>query len=119
MLAPDEVDDEQDTISKEEIEKTAYAFMQAGRSQQVDSDHDGDNIRVNCILPGPAYTSMVAEGMSDEVRDLRRQASPLKIEGTSWDIAWAAVYLASDEARWVTGVALPVDGGVTIDSPRR
>ena len=42
VLAPDEVDDEQDTISKEEIEKAAYAFMLAGRSQQVDSDHDGE-----------------------------------------------------------------------------
>ncbi len=41
VLAPDEVDDEHDTISTEEIEKAAYAFMQAGRSQQVDSDHDG------------------------------------------------------------------------------
>ena len=46
-------------------------------------------------------------------------ASPLQIEGNSWDIAYAALYLASDEARWVTGVALPVDGGVTLDSPRR
>ncbi len=41
VLAPDEIDDEQDTISAEEIEKAAYTFMQAGRSQQVDSDHDG------------------------------------------------------------------------------
>ena len=101
---------------------TSYTVSKAGivaLTQAMAIDHAGDNIRVNCILPGPAYTSMVAEGMSDEVRDLRRQASPLKIEGTSWDIAWAAVYLASDEARWVTGVALPVDGGVTIDSPRR
>ena len=82
-------------------------------------DHASEGIRVNCILPGPAYTSMVAGGMSDDMRDLRRNASPLKVEGNSWDIAYATLYLASDEARWVTGVALPVDGGVTIDSPRR
>jgi NAD(P)-dependent dehydrogenase (short-subunit alcohol dehydrogenase family) len=62
---------------------------------------------------------MVAGGMSPDMREIRRQASPLKVEGNSWDVAWAAVYLASDEARWVTGVVLPVDGGVTIDSPRR
>ena len=88
-------------------------------TQAMAIDHAPDGIRVNCILPGPAYTSMVAGGMSAEMRDIRRQASPLKVEGTSWDIAYAALYLASDEARWVTGVALPVDGGVTIDSPRR
>ena len=88
-------------------------------TQAMAIDHAPDGIRVNCILPGPAYTSMVAGGMSAEMRDLRRHASPLQIEGNSWDIAYAALYLASDEARWVTGVALPVDGGVTLDSPRR
>lgn len=88
-------------------------------TQAMAIDHAPDSIRVNCILPGPAYTSMVAGDMSDEMRDLRRNASPLKVEGNSWDIAYAALYLASDEARWVTGVALPVDGGVTLDSPRR
>lgn len=88
-------------------------------TQAMAIDHAPDGIRVNCILPGPAYTSMVAGGMSEDMRDLRRNASPLKVEGNSWDIAYAALYLASDEARWVTGVALPVDGGVTLDSPRR
>ncbi len=88
-------------------------------TQAMAIDHAPDGVRVNCILPGPAYTSMVAGGMSANMREVRRQASPLKVEGNSWDIAYAALYLASDEARWVTGVALPVDGGVTIDSPRR
>ena len=88
-------------------------------TQAMAIDHAPEGVRVNCILPGPAYTSMVAGGMSADMREVRRQASPLKIEGNSWDIAYAALYLASDEARWVTGIALPVDGGVTIDSPRR
>ena len=54
--------------------------------------------------------------MSDEAREIRRESTPLGTEGTAWDVAWAAVYLASDEARWVTGVVLPVDGGITITS---
>jgi NAD(P)-dependent dehydrogenase (short-subunit alcohol dehydrogenase family) len=81
------------------------------------ADHARDGIRVNCIAPGPVYTPMVyAGGMRDEVREARRLASPLKIEGTAWDIAYASLYLASDEARYVTGVVLPVDGGVLLTS---
>ncbi|HEY0248147.1 MAG TPA: glucose 1-dehydrogenase [Gryllotalpicola sp.] len=84
------------------------------------ADHAGQGIRVNCILPGPVYTPHVsAKGMSDELRERRRQAAPLQIEGTGWDIAHAAVYLASEEARWVTGVILPVDGGVLLTSASR
>ncbi len=101
---------------------TSYTVSKAGviaLTQAMAIDHAKDGIRVNCILPGPAYTSMVAGGMSEDTRELRRRASPLRVEGNSWDVAWAAVYLAGDEARWVTGVALPVDGGVTLDSPRR
>jgi NAD(P)-dependent dehydrogenase (short-subunit alcohol dehydrogenase family) len=83
-------------------------------------DHAAQGIRVNAILPGPVYTPMVASaGMSEEQRALRARASPLGIEGTAWDIAWAAVYLASPEARWVTGQLLCVDGGVTLMSPPR
>jgi NAD(P)-dependent dehydrogenase (short-subunit alcohol dehydrogenase family) len=78
--------------------------------------HARDNIRVNCIAPGPVYTPMVAEDMTDELRELRRTSVPLQTEGTAWDVGWAAVYLASDEARWVTGVLLPVDGGLTVTS---
>lgn len=80
-------------------------------------DHARQGIRVNCIAPGPVYTPMVAGGMSEELRERRMQASPLGVEGTAWDIGWAAVYLASDEARWVTGITLIVDGGVTITGP--
>ena len=83
-------------------------------------DHAKDGIRVNCIAPGPVYTPMVyAGGMSEELRDRRRRASPLGIEGTGWDIGYAALFLASEEARYITGVVLPVDGGVTITSASR
>ena len=83
-------------------------------------DHAKDGIRVNCIAPGPVYTPMVyARGMSEELRDRRRRSSPLGIEGTGWDIGYAALFLASEEARFITGVVLPVDGGVTITSAPR
>ena len=83
-------------------------------------DHAAQGIRVNCIAPGPVYTPMVyAAGMSEELRERRRRASPLGIEGTGWDIGYAALFLVSDEARYITGVLLPVDGGVTIASPAR
>ena len=78
--------------------------------------HGRDNIRVNCIAPGHIYTPMVS-GMTDETRDLRRRAGPLGTEGTAWDIAWAAVFLASDEARWISGVVLPVDAGLLATTP--
>jgi NAD(P)-dependent dehydrogenase (short-subunit alcohol dehydrogenase family) len=83
-------------------------------------DHAPQGIRVNCIAPGPVYTPMVyAGGMSEELRDRRRRASPLGIEGTGWDIGHAALFLVSDEARYITGVVLPVDGGVTLTSASR
>jgi NAD(P)-dependent dehydrogenase (short-subunit alcohol dehydrogenase family) len=82
-------------------------------------DHAAQGIRVNCIAPGPIYTPMVADGMSEELRERRRKSSPLAIEGTGWDIGHAAVFLVSDEARYITGAVLPVDGGVSIRSPDR
>ena len=83
-------------------------------------DHAPQGIRVNCIAPGPVYTPMVySGGMSADLRERRRQASPLGLEGTGWDIGYAALYLCSDEARYVTGVVLAVDGGVTITSASR
>ena len=79
--------------------------------------HGRDNIRVNCIAPGMIYSSMISDRVTPELRELRRQAAPLGVEGTAWDIAWAAVFLASDESRWITGVTLPVDAGLSAASP--
>ncbi len=79
--------------------------------------HGTEGIRVNCVAPGMVYTPMVySRGMSPELREARRQRSLLKTEGTGWDVGHAVVYLASDEARWVTGVILPVDAGATAGS---
>ena|SRR5882672_7536076 len=70
-------------------------------------------IRVNAIAPGTVWTPMV-EDLGPEMRERRRKAIPLGVEGTAWDIGWAAVYLASAEARWITGQTLVVDGGLTL-----
>jgi NAD(P)-dependent dehydrogenase (short-subunit alcohol dehydrogenase family) len=56
---------------------------------------------------------MSAPGMSDEAREARRKRSLLGTEGDGWDCGFTVRFLASDEARWITGVVLPVDAGVT------
>jgi len=83
-------------------------------------DHGRQGVRVNCVAPGPVYTPMVAQpGMSGEVREARRKASLLRIEGTAWDVANAVRFLLSDHARYITGQTLVVDGGTTLRGPQR
>ncbi|KAL6892587.1 hypothetical protein HDV57DRAFT_188143 [Trichoderma longibrachiatum] len=77
-------------------------------------NHGRDGIRVNCVCPGFLYTPMVAgSGMSDEMRDARRRQGLLNTEGNAWDCAAAVRFLASDEARWITGTTITVDAGAT------
>lgn len=78
-----------------------------------------DGVRVNAIAPGNIYTPMVDRGghMTPEQRSQRARMSALGTEGTAWDVAYAALFLASDEARWITGACLPVDGGMTQTNP--
>jgi NAD(P)-dependent dehydrogenase (short-subunit alcohol dehydrogenase family) len=78
-------------------------------------------IRVNAILPGLMNTPMAIEGVSAArgmsreqlIADRDRQV-PLGKMGTAWDVASAALFLASDEAKFITGVLLPVDGGQSL-----
>lgn len=74
-------------------------------------------IRANAILPGAVDTPLIYREISSqyasvaEMRAARNEAIPTGKMGTAWDIAHAAVFLASDEAAFITGVCLPVDGG--------
>ena len=73
-----------------------------------------DNIRVNCICPGYTETSLTEWLTSDpEVRQALIQRHPMGRLGRPEEIAYAALYLASDESSFVTGIPLPVDGGYT------
>src|SRR5215216_2183557 len=74
-------------------------------------------IRANCIMPGLIDTPLIYKQISgqyastEEMVAARNAAVPVGRMGTAWDIANAAVFLASDEAQFITGVCLPVDGG--------
>lgn len=102
---------------------TTYTTSKAaiiGLTRAMAVDHGRDNIRVNCICPGPMYTPMVyARGMSEAARANRARASVLKREGTGWDVGHAVKFLLSDHARYITGQVLVVDGGVTLQAPER
>ncbi len=92
----------------------AYAASKGGivaLTRAMAVDFARDHVRVNCIAPGAVFTPRIARRVTAEIRELRRREPLLEIEGSAWDVAWAAVYLASDEARWVTGIVLVVDGG--------
>ena len=99
---------------------TPYSASKAGvigLTMSMAADHAADNVRVNSIAPGLVYTPMVAPRATPEVREHRKNAAPMKTEGTGWDIGYAALFLASDEARWITGVVLPVDAGLLTVTP--
>src|SRR6478735_7979117 len=74
-------------------------------------------IRANCIMPGLIDTPLIYRQISgqyanvEEMVAARNAAVPVGRMGTAWDVANAAVFLASDEAQFITGICLPVDGG--------
>lgn len=79
-------------------------------------EYGGDNIRVNAIAPGWIETEMSRKAMEGDPERKRKVLgrTPLGRFGTPEDIGWAAVYLCSPAARFITGTCLAVDGGISI-----
>ena len=90
-------------------------------TQHMSFENAPYGIRVNAILPGLMDTPMAIERRAQErdvdrsiIRAERDAEVPMGAMGTAWDVANAAVFLASDEAAYITGVLLPVDGGLLV-----
>ena len=102
----------------------AYKTSKAGviaLTENLALTYASDGIRVNCILPGLMNTPMAIEprvgrnGMTrEQVIAMRNSKVPLGTMGTGWDVAEAALFLASPQAAFITGVALTVDGGQSL-----
>jgi NAD(P)-dependent dehydrogenase (short-subunit alcohol dehydrogenase family) len=93
----------------------AYATAKAGVIQLTKESAYSlgpQGIRANCVVPGHIRAPM--GGIGDQAfRDHRIHATYLYREGTAWDVAAAALFFLSVEARWITGTVLPVDGGTS------
>jgi NAD(P)-dependent dehydrogenase (short-subunit alcohol dehydrogenase family) len=95
----------------------AYAASKAGilqLTQMAALEGAPHGIRVNCVCPGFIDTPMTRTGYDAGVFPAWNQVCPLGRPGQPEDVARAMLFLASDEASFITGVALPVDGGRTI-----
>ncbi len=100
----------------------AYYAAKAGLNQftvGLALQYARQGIRANVIMPGLMNTPLIYQQIGGQYPDTdamvkaRHEACPMGRMGTGWDIAAAAVFLASDEANYITGVCLPVDGGIS------
>lgn len=90
-------------------------------TQNIAVQYADKGIRANCVLPGLMNTPMIveplkrfySEGDVEKMIQIRDAQVPMKKMGDAWDTAYAALFLASDEARYITGAQLVVDGGLT------
>ena len=89
-----------------------YAASKAaiiGITKKMAREYASDNIRVNCICPTNIQPSPEPDGTQLPQQTVAR-------DGTPEDVAYAALFLASDESPWITGIELVVDGGAEVDS---
>ena len=90
-------------------------------TQNIAVQYGSKGIRANCVLPGLMNTPMIREplkdaygaGGVDEMIRRRDAQVPMGKMGDAWDVAYASLFLASDEAKYITGAQLVVDGGLT------
>jgi NAD(P)-dependent dehydrogenase (short-subunit alcohol dehydrogenase family) len=105
--------------------QVGYAATKAGviqLSRVVAIQYAGKNIRVNSVIPGQLHTPMVEARLAKQrtggdvgkILEQRQARIPLPFMGDGRDTANAALFLASDEARWITGTEIIVDGGMTV-----
>ena len=105
----------------------AYSATKAGvlgLTRSIAMQYASQGVRCNAILPGLMDTPMVehslkgayADGDVQEMKDIRHAQCPMGHMGDAWDVAYAALYLASDDAKYVTAAELVVDGGVSASS---
>lgn len=102
-------------------DRAAYCASKGGLTlltRAMALDHAKEGIRVNCICPAIVETDLVRDLFSKteegrQARDARIATLPLGRFGRPTDLAGLAVFLASDESSWMTGTAIPVDGGLT------
>lgn len=111
-------------IGKDQV---GYASAKAALMQMTSTTaviYAPRGVRLNCVVPGLIDTPLVrrladkyAAGEYDRFVAQRRAQVPMGRMGDAWDVAHAALYLASDEARYITGQSLVVDGGLTCRTP--
>ncbi len=102
-------------------DRAAYCASKGGLTlltKAMALDHAHENIRVNCLCPAIVETELVKGLFSEteagrQAREARIAGLPLGRFGQPNDVAELAAFLASDEASWITGTAIPVDGGLT------
>lgn len=102
----------------------AYCASKAGvnaLTRSIATGYGPSGIRANAILPGHIDTPMAIDGIvaqrggsRDDLVKAGADRTPLSYKGTPWDIAYAALYLASDESRFVSGIELVVDGAALV-----
>ena len=98
------------------------ALMQMTKTTAI--IHAENKIRLNCVVPGLMHTPLVerlankyADGKYEEFVKKRNNQVPMKKMGSSFDVANAVLFLASDEAKYITGTEIVVDGGLTATTP--
>lgn len=98
----------------------AYAASKAGMTGltiDLAGSYGSRGVRVNAVIPGTVETPMVRSLVDSSLRDKRCKLTALSTQGHARDVAAAVLYLCSEQARWITGAVLPVDGGLLVMPP--